>query len=141
MTATLNARIDGLDWPDILEELNRNGCARTGKLLRATECSALVDRYEQDDLYRSTVVIPKLRSDMFVIRLEAIVIGEQPVEVSLHAVGQGFISRNRINPDRIAAPGRNIPGIQSRAHGGDFHTGEIRMPQVADDISDTVMAW
>lgn len=59
MTASLSARIDGLDWPNILNQLNSNGCARTGKLLLAPECSALVDGYEQNDLYRSTVAMSR----------------------------------------------------------------------------------
>jgi hypothetical protein len=48
-------RVARLDWDRIASELQSYGCALTGPLLSAGECSSLAGAYRADDLFRSRV--------------------------------------------------------------------------------------
>jgi hypothetical protein len=52
-------RVAALDWARIAGELDSHGCATTGALLGADECSGLSARYDADDIYRSRVVMAR----------------------------------------------------------------------------------
>jgi hypothetical protein len=51
--------IDTLDWAALGAALDTQGCAVTGKLLSAKECAALVDTYDDDQRFRSKVVMAR----------------------------------------------------------------------------------
>ena len=50
-------RLAALDWERIGTDLDAHGCATTGALLTPDECAALSSRYDQDDIYRSRVIM------------------------------------------------------------------------------------
>ena len=52
-------RIAALDWTRIGGELDAHGCAATGVLLSADESAALSSRYDEDDIYRSRVIMAR----------------------------------------------------------------------------------
>ena len=52
-------RLDAIEWDRIARNLNDQGWATTGPLLDRAECDALIDSYERDDLFRSTVVMAR----------------------------------------------------------------------------------
>ena len=52
-------RVAALDWARIAGELDAHGCAATGPLLSADECVALSSRYEDDQIYRSRVIMAR----------------------------------------------------------------------------------
>jgi hypothetical protein len=54
-------RVDALDWPMIIEEMDSVGCAPAGPIASATECRALVEMYDDDRLFRSTVDMARHR--------------------------------------------------------------------------------
>ena len=56
---TIETRIAGLEWGRIERDLDRQGWATTGPLLTSEECAALADGYDNDDLYRSRVVMAR----------------------------------------------------------------------------------
>ena len=55
----IGARVAGLDWARMGEELDRRGSAVTGPLLDAGECEALASGYEQTGQFRSRVVMAR----------------------------------------------------------------------------------
>ena len=52
-------RVNGIDWGRVVGKLNERGWATTAPLLTRSECEALIAAYEQDDLFRSTVVMAR----------------------------------------------------------------------------------
>jgi hypothetical protein len=52
---------DGLDWSAIREELDRVGCAPIGPALCEAECKELIDVYDDDQRFRSTVDMARHR--------------------------------------------------------------------------------
>ena len=52
-------RLDAIEWDRIARNLNDQGWSTTGPLLDRAECDALIDSYERDDLFRSTVVMAR----------------------------------------------------------------------------------
>jgi len=56
---SVTARVEALPWPDIESALANSGCATTGPLFSPAECSALASLYEQDDSFRSRVVMQR----------------------------------------------------------------------------------
>ena len=52
-------RIAALDWTAIAAALDAHGCATTGPLLTAEECTLLAQSYSSDDLFRSRVVMAR----------------------------------------------------------------------------------
>ena len=61
MTATWTQRVDALAWPTIIEELDRVGCAPTGPVIGEAECRALIDLYDDDRRFRSTIDMARHR--------------------------------------------------------------------------------
>jgi hypothetical protein len=57
----VGARVHGLAWPGIVEELDDVGVGTTETLLQAAECRALDDLYQEDGLFRSTVDMARHR--------------------------------------------------------------------------------
>jgi hypothetical protein len=52
-------RVASLDWERIGSDLDQHGCATTGALLSAEECTALSSRYGDDAIYRSRVIMAR----------------------------------------------------------------------------------
>jgi hypothetical protein len=48
-----------LDWARITTELEAHGCATTGPLLDAASCTRLIAAYDQDDHFRSRVIMAR----------------------------------------------------------------------------------
>lgn len=59
MSKDLSARIEALNWPALAAELNARGFARTGALLSAREAAALADLFEQEQLFRRSIVMQR----------------------------------------------------------------------------------
>ncbi len=55
----LEQRVAALNWSPLIDDLNAQGCARTGPLLTASECGELIDLYEQPARFRSRVVMAR----------------------------------------------------------------------------------
>jgi hypothetical protein len=51
------ARIETIDWPRIIEDLDAQGCATLDSLLSAEKSATLASLYAQNDLFRSRVVM------------------------------------------------------------------------------------
>ncbi len=60
-TTAWSERVDALDWPAIVDDLDSVGCALTGRVVDGVECRAMIDRYEDDARFRSTVVMARHR--------------------------------------------------------------------------------
>jgi hypothetical protein len=56
---TINARIATLDWAAIASALDAHGCATTGPLLTADECTALARSYAAEAPFRSQIVMSR----------------------------------------------------------------------------------
>ncbi|HEY2831370.1 MAG TPA: 2OG-Fe(II) oxygenase [Sporichthyaceae bacterium] len=54
-------RVADNDWSAIAAELDEHGCALTGGLLGATEAEHLIDGYDCDDAFRSTIDMRRYR--------------------------------------------------------------------------------
>lgn len=52
-------RAAAVDWQQVASDLDRHGCAVTGKLLTAAECRALGSLYDRDEVFRSRVVMAR----------------------------------------------------------------------------------
>ena len=52
-------QVAALDWPGIADALDRHGYATTTPLLTGAECRALVEGYDDDDRFRSRVVMAR----------------------------------------------------------------------------------
>jgi hypothetical protein len=59
MTKTEVVGVSELDWPTLSEELDRWGYAVTPPLLDEEQCRELVDLFEVDDAFRSTIVMSR----------------------------------------------------------------------------------
>ena len=55
----IGARIAGLDWTRLAEELDTHGCAVTGPVLAPEACAALATTYDSDDLFRSRIIMAR----------------------------------------------------------------------------------
>lgn len=55
----LASRIEGLDWPALLQRLDEGGFATTGPLLSAEECVALTALYDDPAPWRNRVVMAR----------------------------------------------------------------------------------
>src|SRR4051812_25778713 len=55
----IDERLDGVTWDRIEAELDRKGWATTGPLLGEDERRALIAAYDDDALFRSTVVMAR----------------------------------------------------------------------------------
>ena len=56
---TIAERVAALDWTRIGQELDQGGCAVTGPLLTAAECTALAAGYAEEGGFRSRVVMAR----------------------------------------------------------------------------------
>ncbi|MEJ2885505.1 2OG-Fe(II) oxygenase [Actinomycetospora aeridis] len=52
--------LDGLDWTGIGESLDREGYAATGRLLDPAQCAEMIDVFDRDEAFRSTVEMARL---------------------------------------------------------------------------------
>ncbi|MCU1361050.1 MAG: hypothetical protein JWN99_2339 [Ilumatobacteraceae bacterium] len=59
--ASIDERVRDLHWTDVVRDLDDVGCALTGQLLTADECSALTEMYDDDARFRSTVDMARHR--------------------------------------------------------------------------------
>jgi len=58
-TTDIADRVAAFDWASIGAQLDQFGCATTGALLSADECAAISSRYDDDQLYRSRVIMAR----------------------------------------------------------------------------------
>ena len=56
---SIGERIDALDWPAIVANLDDHGCATTEPLLTPKECTGLAESYDSDELFRSRIVMAR----------------------------------------------------------------------------------
>ena len=61
MKPTIADRIDALPWRELHDSLSARGYAETGPLLTPEECTALRELYGRDELFRSKVVMERVR--------------------------------------------------------------------------------
>jgi len=59
MTPSTTARAEMIDWTVVSRQLDAYGCARIESVLDRDECRTLVDLYDRDDVFRSTVVMAR----------------------------------------------------------------------------------
>ena len=59
--STVKARIDRLPWSDLQQSLAESGYAVTPELLTQDECVELRNLYSQDQLFRSHIIMERLR--------------------------------------------------------------------------------
>ncbi len=55
----IETRVDTLDWPRILDDLQASGFATTGPLLDPAQCDRLVALYGEDAGFRSRIVMAR----------------------------------------------------------------------------------
>jgi uncharacterized protein len=59
MTSRTGTRVSGLDWTRIAADLDAHACAVVGGLLSGDECAALAATWDDDDRFRSRVVMAR----------------------------------------------------------------------------------
>ena len=59
MTDLAVSRLSDLDWPALTEQLDRWGYATTPRLLDGDQCDELIDLFDVEDRFRSTVVMAR----------------------------------------------------------------------------------
>ena len=57
--ARIANRIGSIEWPTVDRDLDLYGCAVVGPLLTAEECRRLIDGYDDEQLYRSRVIMAR----------------------------------------------------------------------------------
>jgi uncharacterized protein len=58
-TASVLDRLTSLDWPRLADDLDAHGCALSRGALSREECTALIESYANDALFRSRVVMTR----------------------------------------------------------------------------------
>ncbi len=61
MTSPYQRRVDAADWPAITAGLDELGCALTHRLLTVADARRLIDLYQQDGAFRSTISMSRHR--------------------------------------------------------------------------------
>jgi uncharacterized protein len=59
MTSSTMARDEMIDWLVVSRQMDTYGCARIERVLDRDECRTLVDLYDRDEVFRSTVVMAR----------------------------------------------------------------------------------
>jgi len=59
--ASLGPRVDQVDWPTVVGEINVHGVAMTSQILSSSECESIVELYDQIDHFRSTIDMARYR--------------------------------------------------------------------------------
>jgi hypothetical protein len=54
-------RVDELDWPALVDEVDEYGCAQTGRLLTPTECRGISALYDEAERFRATIDMARYR--------------------------------------------------------------------------------
>ncbi|MCJ0905868.1 2OG-Fe(II) oxygenase [Rhodococcus sp. ARC_M6] len=57
----LPVRVDSLDWPALIDEIEAIGCAQGGPLLTASECAEIASWYGEAGRFRSTIDMARYR--------------------------------------------------------------------------------
>lgn len=57
----IKEHISAMDWSAITESMHQKGYAIAPKVLSSDQCNTLIDNYNQNDLYRKTVVMERYR--------------------------------------------------------------------------------
>ena len=57
----IRPRVEGLAWPAIAEGLDDLGCVLTGHVMSPEECRALIELYDDDARFRSTIDMARYR--------------------------------------------------------------------------------
>src|SRR5437762_13221167 len=55
----IHDRVASVNWDALGRQLDSFGCATTGPLVTRDECAALSERYDEDGIYRSRVVMAR----------------------------------------------------------------------------------
>jgi hypothetical protein len=58
---TLKSKLATIDWQSISESLNEKGYAIISKILSEEQCTELIQEYDNENLYRKTVVMERYR--------------------------------------------------------------------------------
>jgi uncharacterized protein len=58
-TKSVLKRVEKLDWEKIATELDAHGCAMSGPLFTAKQCKALAKLYDEEEIFRSKVVMAR----------------------------------------------------------------------------------
>jgi uncharacterized protein len=56
-----HTRVDAMNWPALVDEVNEHGCARTPQILTSEECRSVSGLYEEVKLFRSTIDMARYR--------------------------------------------------------------------------------
>lgn len=59
--ADLAERVNQIDWPAVVEEIDNHGVAMTSQLLSSVECKEIADLYDQVNHFRSTIDMARYR--------------------------------------------------------------------------------
>src|SRR5262245_60288433 len=57
--ASAAGRVEDIDWERVSNDLDARGCAMIERLLSAAECDALTALYQQNDRFRSRVLMER----------------------------------------------------------------------------------
>ena len=57
----LAARVDGADWPGLVDEVNDYGCAQTPQILTPDECRSIAALYDEAERFRATITMARYR--------------------------------------------------------------------------------
>jgi uncharacterized protein len=61
-TATnISTRVDLIDWPAVIDDVNAYGCALTSPILEPDECRSISGLYDRAELFRSTIDMARHR--------------------------------------------------------------------------------
>src|ERR671921_1162121 len=60
-TNTITKRVEDLDWPRIFYDLDKRGYAVTPRILSEDECEGLVGLFDEEDRFRNTVDMRRVR--------------------------------------------------------------------------------
>ncbi len=59
LSTDVNERVGDIDWPRLSQDLDREGCAIVERLLSSEECQSIAALYQEDDVFRSHVVMAR----------------------------------------------------------------------------------
>jgi uncharacterized protein len=60
-TTATTTLLDATDWPALVDELDRYGCAQTPRLLTPDECRSIAAMYDQAERFRATIDMQRYR--------------------------------------------------------------------------------
>src|SRR5579872_2433975 len=61
MMKDIKARLQGIDWERVAGDMNKEGYAHIPDMLTKRECLSLIGLYEEEGLYRKTIIMERYR--------------------------------------------------------------------------------